>query len=626
MIRNELFDFTFAAQDAAKYRLSLRGDLRPKDLDRDIEAFLLSKVSDFSRFRFQDLKYERIIRAEDFSFSFKNLSYMIYMYNVKMKTVDQVLDSFYNKTENWFKSFNKDLKIFKDQVEEINLRLNSKYNKVKVVSLFKEKDFTESYDIVDLKTGMRFNKEDQVSFKDDSIESPLLYEQKLSITKIDLLAEESFLGDTYKPIDVSKDNFDIIRPEKTWRYIVGKKENWVDGQRRGYRPVSISLVMKFNGEQELNHLYIETASSLPIGIETGNLFYFDNQFGWQAFEGICVAEEYNRKQIFFNKVNTKKIKIKLTQSKYLENASYSESLKEDELIAVSYLNKYPVLQTPEAYKVYDLSIKEIKASLRINKAFGFYREADALPVNKPISAFMDYKTLYEDPECFIEKSLHIVLYGESDIEAFKNKNFRTPRYNKVVSLPNNKYQEKEILVFKNNEAKVLLFPKINQSIELSRSIKVYKTKNNIKELLTMFNDYYISINEKDSFEEEVITSETLSRKIRDKIAGHFWIKLKSTPEFEAVYTVEYILNEDFYLDENKVLKLVNGEIVFPKSLTDSFGFIRPRLIFRSESKMNESSIISKYRLLVEEKAQEEQAYIEYETFEESQYGATSNVI
>lgn len=626
MIRNELFDFTSAAREAAKYRLSLRGDPRSKDLDRDIEAFLLSRISDFDRYKYQDFRFDRLARAEEFSYSLKNLSYMLYMYNVKMKTVDQVLDSFYNKTENWFKAFNKDLKLFKDQIEEASLRLNSKYNKVKVVSLFKEKDFTEGYDLVDIKTGMRFTKEDQVSFKDDSIESPLLYEQKISITKIDLLTEESFIGDTYKPIDISKDNFDLVREEKTWKYIVGKKENSIDGQRRAHRAVSVSLVIKFNGEQEINHLFIESASSLPVAIELGNLYYYDYGFGWRNLEGACVSEEYNRKQIFFNKVRTKKIKIKLTQSKYIENVSYSENSKEDELIHKSYLNKYPVLQAEENYRIYDLSLKEIKASLRINKAFGFYREAEFIPVNKPISAFMDYNLIYNDPECFIEKSLHIVLYGETNMKAFKNQQFKTPRYNKVISVPNNKYEEKEVLIFRNREAKVMLFPKIKKDINLSSSIKVYKVKNGIKTLLTMFNDYYISINEKESFEEDFLTSEALLSKIKNKIAGWFWIKLKTTPEFEAVYTVEYILDEDFYLDEMKMLKLINGEIIFPKSLSDSVGFVRPRFIFRSESKMNESSIMSKYRVLIEEKDSDEESYIEYETFEETQYGATSNVI
>lgn len=626
MIRNELFDFTSAAREAAKYRLSLRGDPRSKDLDRDIEAFLLSRISDFDRYKYQDFRFDRLARAEEFSYSLKNLSYMLYMYNVKMKTVDQVLDSFYNKTENWFKAFNKDLKLFKDQIEEASLRLNSKYNKVKVVSLFKEKDFTEGYDLVDIKTGMRFTKEDQVSFKDDSIESPLLYEQKISITKIDLLTEESFIGDTYKPIDISKDNFDLVREEKTWKYIVGKKENSIDGQRRAHRPVSVSLVIKFNGEQEINHLFIESASSLPVAIELGNLYYYDYGSGWRNLEGACVSEEYNRKQIFFNKVRTKKIKIKLTQSKYIENVSYSENSKEDELIHKSYLNKYPVLQAEENYRIYDLSLKEIKASLRINKAFGFYREAEFIPVNKPISAFMDYNLIYNDPECFIEKSLHVVLYGETNMKAFKNQQFKTPRYNKVISVPNNKYEEKEVLIFRNREAKVMLFPKIKKDINLSSSIKVYKVKNGIKTLLTMFNDYYISINEKESFEEDFLTSEALLSKIKNKIAGWFWIKLKTTPEFEAVYTVEYILDEDFYLDEMKMLKLINGEIIFPKSLSDSVGFVRPRFIFRSESKMNESSIMSKYRVLIEEKDSDEESYIEYETFEETQYGATSNVI
>lgn len=626
MIRNELFDFTSAAREAAKYRLSLRGDPRSKDLDRDIEAFLLSRISDFDRYKYQDFRFDRLARAEEFSYSLKNLSYMLYMYNVKMKTVDQVLDSFYNKTENWFKAFNKDLKLFKDQIEEASLRLNSKYNKVKVVSLFKEKDFTEGYDLVDIKTGMRFTKEDQVSFKDDSIESPLLYEQKISITKIDLLTEESFIGDTYKPIDISKDNFDLVREEKTWKYIVGKKENSIDGQRRAHRPVSVSLVIKFNGEQEINYLFIESASSLPVAIELGNLYYYDYGFGWRNLEGACVSEEYNRKQIFFNKVRTKKIKIKLTQSKYIENVSYSENSKEDELIHKSYLNKYPVLQAEENYRIYDLSLKEIKASLRINKAFGFYREAEFIPVNKPISAFMDYNLIYNDPECFIEKSLHVVLYGETNMKAFKNQKFKTPRYNKVISVPNNKYEEKEVLIFRNREAKVMLFPKIKKDINLSSSIKVYKVKNGIKTLLTMFNDYYISINEKESFEEDFLTSEALLSKIKNKIAGWFWIKLKTTPEFEAVYTVEYILDEDFYLDEMKMLRLINGEVIFPKSLSDSVGFVRPRFIFRSESKMNESSIMSKYRVLIEEKDSDEESYIEYETFEETQYGATSNVI
>lgn len=627
MIRNELFDFGAAAREAAKYRLSLRGSTKQEDLDRDIEAFLLSKLSNFDRFGFQDLRYLKLIRAEEFSFSFKNVSYMLYFFNKKLEKTDQVLESFYNKTENWFKSFNKDLKIFKDQIEETSIKLNSKYNKVKVVSLFKEKDFTEGYDLVDIKTGMRFTKLDQVSFKDDSIEAPLLYEQKISIAKIDLLKEESFLGDSLKVIDISRDNFDLIREEKVWRFIVGKKENETSGFQRKHRPVKISLLMNFNGEQEINHMYIETASFLPIAIETGSVYYWDNIFGWKNLEGVCVAEEYNRKQIFFNKVRTKKIKVKFVQDKYIENVSFSESSKEDILLFNSYLNKYPVISKEESFKIYDLSLKEIKLSLRINKAFGFYREADPISINKPLSAFMDYKLIYDDPECFVEKSLHVVLYGESEIKAFKKGDLKSPRYNKVIPIPNNKFKEKEVLVFKNQEAKVLLLPKINSSIPLNESFKVYKTKNNVTELLTMFNDYYFSLNNKESFEETLRSSQELERSISERVAGSFWIKLKVVPDFETTYHIEYIVSEDFYLDETKQLKLTNGEVVFPKSLNGSFGFVRPRLVFRSESKFNESSILSKYRLLIEEQeASNDEKYIEYETFEERSYGATSNVI
>jgi len=629
MIRNELFDFGAAAREAAKYRLALRASTKQEDLDRDIEAFLLSRLSNFNRFQFQDLAYASLIRAEEFSFSFKNLSYMLYFYNKKLSNIDQVLESFYNKTENWFKTFNKDLKVFKDQIEETTIKLNSKYNKVKVVSLFKEKDFTEGYDLVDLKTDMRFSKLDQVTFKDDSIEAPLLYEQRLSITRIDLLKEESFLGDSLEPIDLSKDSFDLIRPEKIWKCIVGKKEQEPNGFKTKHRPVKVSLVINLNGEQELNHLYIEAASSLPVSIEKGNFFYWNYYTkSWSLLDGLCIVEEYNRKQLFFNKVRTKKLKIILVQSKYIENVNYSESSREDELLLNSYLNKYPVLSAAENYKIYDLSIKEIKVSLRINKAFGFYREAEVLNVMKPLSAFMDYNLAYEDPECFIEKSLHVVLYGESEIKAFKKGDFKTPRYNKVISVPANKYKEKEVLVFKNREAKVLLFPKITNALPLNQSIKVYKTINGQTSLLTMFNDYYISVDNKNSFEESnLTTSAQLTAKISEKVAGNFWIKLKETPGFESVYTVEYILSEDFFLDNVKQLRLVNGEVIFPNSLNDSFGFIRPRLIFRSESKFNESSILSKYRLLVEEKTiSEDTAYIEYESFEERQYGATTNVI
>ena len=94
----------------------------------------------------------------------------------------------------------------------------------------------------------------------------------------------------------------------------------------------------------------------------------------------------------------------------------------------------------------------------------------------------------------------------------------------------------------------------------------------------------------------------------------------------CVYTVEYILNDKIYCGYGNDLVIQSGELVFGRKFQGSVGFVRPSFVLRNQSKVNQSSKIKTYKVLIEEIDSDEDSYIEYETFLEMEKRGTSDVV
>ena len=372
------------------------------------------------------------------------------------------------------------------------------------------------------------------------------------------------------------------------------------------------------------------ACELPAVFEENCLEYY-NGTAWQPIS-FSRIEVDNRCRFFFDDVETKKIRLSIKQSKYYDTINLVDEDKDKlldlDLKANSKLLNINSLKEAKINRVYDLSIAETGFNYRKNRSLGFYREANVINLNQCLTINYDLNFAYKDPDTFIEKSMHLVLYGEDNIRAFKKlkSNFNmTPRYNKVVNIPSSNVTEKEVLVFKRKEAKVLGYPSLetrSDSTLLSERIKV--KKNDLP--LTMFEDYTISLDGGATYlkvDEEI---SELQKKFTQNISGFFYIKIEGRSSASDIYSVEYDIASRYYADESKKVSIVNGEVVLDKSLTRSVGFARPSLIMRSKSKNNNSSLISEYSVLIEELEENQESFIEYETFLEEESRGTDNVV
>jgi hypothetical protein len=567
----------------------------------------------------------------------------MYYINKNINSIKRIEDSFYLKSREYFKVLNKDLSKIKSLITETDLRLNGKYTKVKVYDIFQEKDFEEVYDLIDTKRNLRFQKQEQCEFKEGYIETKKINRSSLDIVSIELLQENSFFSDSLAPIEITKDTSLIYRKNKFWHYIVGAVQSLEDLQKLPHKNVGIEFVVNFDGYEDLNSIYIEFGSSLPVVFNKNDLSYYSKSTStWELIDesAVSILKEQNRSKIFFNTIRTNKIKINLLQKKYHDtNLIFDEDIGSrilKDLVTKSYLSASNKEVFSEIKRVYDLSILHLECSRECNSHLGFYREAEPVTLNKPLSLNIEQEIFFESENCFIEKYAHIVLYGEESFAAHKkkSKNFNnTKRANIKIPLPNSTYKEIELLRFKNGISKVNLFPKIlNPAVgfhfETDDIIKVNKI-NLIDGTVTVLNsthDFCVSLDGGSYFNEEDMSNWIDIRKIGQSKIYNFLIKLLIPELSNCIYTVEYILNDKIYCGYGNNLMIQSGELVFGKKFQGSVGFVRPSFILRNQSKANQSSKIKTYKVLIEEIDSEEDSYIEYETFLEMERRGTSDVV
>ena len=634
MIQGQIFNFDSNKLEASRYRVALKGTGKDSG-SKEAESFLLSRRFNFKKLNFSFRKRGNLLDAQLIDTNLRNLNFYMYYINKNINSIKRIEDAFYLKSREYFKVLNKDLSKIKSLITETDLRLNSKYTKVKVYDIFQEKDFEEIYDLVDVKRDLRFRKEEQCQFKEGYIETKKINRSSLDIVSIELLQENSFFSDSLKAIEITKDSSLIYRKDKFWHYIVGAVQSLEDLQKLPHKKVGIEFVVNFDGYEDLNSIYIEFGSSLPVVFNKNQLSYYDKDtkaWGLIDEDTISILKDQNRSKIFFNTVRTNKIKINLVQNKYHDtNQVFDEDIGNrilKDLVSRSYLSASNKEAFSEIKRVYDLSILHLECSRECNSHLGFYREAEPVTLNKPLSLNIEQEIFFESENCFIEKYAHIVLYGEESFAAHKkkSKNFNnTKRANIKIPLPDSPYKQTELLRFKNEVSKVNLFPKLSLQLPNEVTVKEISLSGEPDRTLILGADYQISLDGGSSFLVEDLGLWIIPTGSKPKIYN-FLIKLLVPELSNCVYTVEYILNDKIYCGYGNNLVIQSGELVFGKKFQGSVGFVRPSFILRNQSKVNQSSKIKTYKVLIEEIDSDEDSYIEYETFLEMEKRGTSDVV
>ncbi len=638
MIQGQIFNFDSNKLEASHYRMNLRG-LTEDSSGKTAESFLLSRRFNFKKLDFSFRKKRNLTDAQLIDSNLRNLNYFLYYANKNLNSIDKVKNSFELKTRKYFKVLNKDLIKLNSLVKEVDLKLNSKFNKVKIYNIFQEKEVEESYDLIDEKRNRRFLKREQASFKDGQIETRKINESILDIISIEILQEESFYGDDLVPLEISKDTSLIYRNDKFFYYIVGTKQNLNDLQVLPHKNVELSFVINFDGFEEINNIDIEFGSSLPILLAKDQLEYFDGT-QWLPIDPETTSLKYTQSScsIILQTVRTNKLKIKLIQKKFhdtaLMNDETENALRFKKLFNESYL-KYSAEEKEKVIKrIYDFSIMHLECKRKANHSIGYYREAHPVTLNKPLSLQMKTNLSFVSNNCFIEKYAHVVLYGEKDFLAFKRKatnHQHTKRVNKRIPLPSGLKKEKELLVFRDGVAKATFFPELikNLNKKLKDIIKIYKVdpynlQPNVE--LTIGEDYEVSFDGGSTYiDSDLSTIGSINNLSYNSEIYNFVIKLSQIKR-RYIYVVEYSIADEIKCGYQEELLIKAGELIFNKNLQESVGFVRPVLVIRNKSAFNQCSKIEDYKILIEELDLEESSYIEYEVFSEIERQGSSNVI
>lgn len=621
MIRNEVFNLEGNLREAARYRLGLRNSIEQTDRRRDLESLLLSKKNVFKRLRFFSAETKEKLTAEITSSFFKNFSYFFYYCGENQETFFKKNKAFEKELNNFVKGLKEELIELSETVKEANVELNSKYTKVKVYRRFLEKSLLEEYDYIDRKTERNVKKSERLETLNGTLTLPKLFENIIYPKSISLIREETTSSD----IDFGQS----LNKKGNVSYTIVKLNNQTNGVLKKTKPVKLGLSLKFGLKRKINKVTINYNSELPISLIKNKIKY-KTETGYSSIDCKIHKNDAEDIIIYFDEVETSEIQLGFNQSKYFDNLKISKSKnnKLKKLINKSSIDATFLNLEEESVRIYNFEIDFIKVEQIVYKNFGLHREKDFIVVNKPLTMQMKVSSLIDLDNCFIEKEAHIVLYGDSSREAFKNPKSiyeKTPKINTIISLGSGNLLEREGLFFKNKQAKCNLYPDLRDSGDessIAERLQVYKND----ELLILGTDYNISLDGGSQVISPEATFRVIERGYPERIAGEFCIELNSKPEKLESYHIDYKLDKNFFLDESKTISMIDGEVVFGEELESSVGFIRPRIILRNASKNNSSVIIKEIAVLVEELESNENNYIELETYEEREVRSTSNVV
>ena len=510
-----------------------------------------------------------------------------------MFQIERVNSQFEEETFSYLSNINKEIIKLNDEIKAAKISLNSFYNKAIVRSFFESSN--NDYFITDYKTNKVLTLANKCEVKNGQIENKVINKNEVDIVSIVVDKAKSTLTDQFKAIDIDEDTSLIHRKGYVWNYIIGLKEFNDDGQVNPHTSGKLTLNVNLDGFNYVNHIYIESGSSLPIEFEEANIRYW-NGTSWSTLSDVKEIKLFNRKFISFNTIYTSKLELIFNQSSYIDVSKIKEGeLDSDglkEFINRSYLDSFNQESKAQFKRIYDLSLKELKVVYKQYNNLGYYRDGKHVSVNNMLSCGLDIIESSNFSSNYIEKYLKVELFKESNTTNISGRDLVVEKEELIIPIPNDGYEETELLVFKRDIAKINFYPEM---LSLS-DIRVYKDG----ALLSIDDDYRLSFDGGVSYRRSIPVSYSSETEM-------FFVKVLNR-ELGSEYKIKYKLHRKIKVSPE--ISIEDGKVLFAKEVS---GFVKAIIIIRNANDDNLSSSIKEFSYLIEENLEKDTVRINSKT-------------
>ena len=365
---------------------------------------------------------------------------------------------------------------------------------------------------------------------------------------------------------------------------------------------NISLIFDFELKKYFNSLRIAEASLKKLTIEKDDIEYLNENNEWVPidFNYDNLKDNYN---VFFDTIYTDKIRITFKQRAFLDI--------ENDINEQSYLKSFNQtldnVLTETIYYYYDLSIAEISFEYSVYRNKGIYRSNELLSIYKPMSLRFIAEHLFKDPDVVTELYLRVILYNDKDmvpkiLEGI-NEELRTtnPVVDEIIPV-NSDFEYEDILV----PTKIM-----SGSFESLLTFLPSKVSDMVFQGIDPANvEFKIELLGQ-SLTLDEITFDSLSSYKTKQIK----VIVNETYNFTKKYSVKYRIKDNVRHFLGESCSYFNGQITFKNEYQESIGFLQPIIMIRSKSKYNDStSVISSYKLIVQEKEYTNKKNITFDIF------------
>lgn len=592
--------------EAAKYYYSY-SPFKEDQTILNARAYAFALSVNFDKNSFYQLNTNSLFEAFRFTESLKQHIFSIYYFNSLLNELKLGYENLIQDIKSKTNKINDDLIYLKKVTLQNALARQYLYSKSSIINNFKDSGIQNYSTFKDFKTKTMLSRSDMIKSKDrflhlDESESSLIIPNEINLV---------YEATRFTEIIYQNDLMNLLYDSEPFKFVIFYQTKDTQGFEILKTEGQICLMFEFDSPQDINKIRIDSASSSPFYIKENALLYYNDDLK-QYIPALFKQSDLNENIDLYllDKINTRKIKLTLNQTKWIEERTYND------------LNG----------KVFDYSIDRVQFFYTNYKAFGVFRSNELIPINTPLSLEYNCDYLLEEQDCYLEYYLEYLLYGESDFDSFnyvkQEENVlikQTPRLKGVYPFPSEKNIQRELLGFNSYKAKLLFVP-----IESVNTLKVFMKKQGDSQVreLEIGIDYNISRDSGETFVNSFSTSSS-----RDFIAGSYQIQL-IVNQFDEVldyikseFYVEYELMPVFYLNEEKTLIWFNNKVLFNDKLQESVGYVRPILIFRTKDyQFDSTSIISSIKIVCEEKELNKDSYIELIDFVEYISQGDGNVV
>lgn len=369
-------------------------------------------------------------------------------------------------------------------IQELEIQAEGKYNTVHLNSFVRARDLqdTESMNLSqDWKTNQVFRPKHYMRVLSNAgLTLPVHYENEILIRNIQIVDEETDVGNTRRPL-VESDPNDLLN-NKSFKYIIARRKYDETGQLYNYTETQCKLLIELHNIQIINFIEIGVSAACQVFLKE---VAYVNESG----ENVSLESEIRSidgsLKILLEPIKTNNIYLTfVSYSPLLEDQIYTDSELVAEmnnlLKASDWSTKFPSNETSMECRIFDLSIQSIKLSSIAYRNLGMY-QSQPLPVQSLLSASLSVNTesipitsqrRAYSVEHFLPES--VVTY-ESYLRILLEDKNKKKQIESLIPMPSQKSSQIELLPLTRDECKLQFMPDLFYS---STRLRVYSASYN----------------------------------------------------------------------------------------------------------------------------------------------------